>query len=593
MDAKSFGLFLSALRKKNHVTQWQLGRSIGVSNRVISKWETGISLPDAGAILALAHFFGITADALLEERIGVLAEGQKERMPISPLTETQYQKLIAEKATGESMTQKAENSLIPPPSDSMTGDYFCTWKTQYDVAEHCGFSGEWLAGVRDALTAPLLFGGAEYHPLPREYRRGTIFLIDDGWDVPFGTSSFPGKTKLFGSLLPDEERFASFGSTPIARLRRICECVLSLGYAGTGLWVAAERGGEESGERRRFFAERARLHAEAGVRYWKVDWGKYAHDISYRRILSEEAAKQTPSLYADHCVWQPPLTEEGTDPLHGERRRETAELMRFSDVFRVYDVAKPFDEICTLDRLDEAFSAAAGTPAAAARGYVSVECPAIAAVFGCTLAIMRDSEAVRACLRFHRLSPPFGAYDAPYIGSEERLTDRLWLENRVAYWVANEKCMHSESAPAVMARGCPLPQVYPLRGEAPFVAASRNPKTGVYAIGAFRRNIDPCERTVCPAEVAMPVEGACVTIGVFGIFASLTLVYPQAIEGTVEVLCQYILSDTYKNVTINVVIKDNTLRILGTDLRTWGKAENVDHNDKDPACVLRITIKNK
>ena len=41
MDTKKIGTFLKELRNENGMTQEQLGEKIGVSNKTISRWETG------------------------------------------------------------------------------------------------------------------------------------------------------------------------------------------------------------------------------------------------------------------------------------------------------------------------------------------------------------------------------------------------------------------------------------------------------------------------------------------------------------------------------------------------------------------------
>lgn len=43
MDTKKIGSFLKQLRIENHLTQEQLGQQIGVTNKTISRWETGVS----------------------------------------------------------------------------------------------------------------------------------------------------------------------------------------------------------------------------------------------------------------------------------------------------------------------------------------------------------------------------------------------------------------------------------------------------------------------------------------------------------------------------------------------------------------------
>lgn len=44
MDTKKIGLFLAQLRKEQGLTQEQLGEKLGVTNKTVSRWETGVSL---------------------------------------------------------------------------------------------------------------------------------------------------------------------------------------------------------------------------------------------------------------------------------------------------------------------------------------------------------------------------------------------------------------------------------------------------------------------------------------------------------------------------------------------------------------------
>ena len=46
MDKYKFGEFIYNLRIANHLTQDELGRKIGVTNKAVSKWEVGETLPD-------------------------------------------------------------------------------------------------------------------------------------------------------------------------------------------------------------------------------------------------------------------------------------------------------------------------------------------------------------------------------------------------------------------------------------------------------------------------------------------------------------------------------------------------------------------
>lgn len=44
IDKKRFGAFIAALRKEKGITQRQLSEQLSISDKAISKWETGVSL---------------------------------------------------------------------------------------------------------------------------------------------------------------------------------------------------------------------------------------------------------------------------------------------------------------------------------------------------------------------------------------------------------------------------------------------------------------------------------------------------------------------------------------------------------------------
>ncbi|MBR3514947.1 MAG: helix-turn-helix transcriptional regulator, partial [Lachnospiraceae bacterium] len=46
MDQIKIGTFLKTLRKEKNLTQEQLAEKLGVSNRTVSRWETGTNMPD-------------------------------------------------------------------------------------------------------------------------------------------------------------------------------------------------------------------------------------------------------------------------------------------------------------------------------------------------------------------------------------------------------------------------------------------------------------------------------------------------------------------------------------------------------------------
>lgn len=68
MDQIAIGKFISECRKEKHLTQAQLAERLGVTDRAVSKWETGRSLPDASIMLELCEQIGVTVNDLFNAR---------------------------------------------------------------------------------------------------------------------------------------------------------------------------------------------------------------------------------------------------------------------------------------------------------------------------------------------------------------------------------------------------------------------------------------------------------------------------------------------------------------------------------------------
>lgn len=65
MDNQKIGAFIAARRKEMGLTQQQLAERLGVTNKAVSKWESGNGIPDISLFTALAEVLGVTADELL------------------------------------------------------------------------------------------------------------------------------------------------------------------------------------------------------------------------------------------------------------------------------------------------------------------------------------------------------------------------------------------------------------------------------------------------------------------------------------------------------------------------------------------------
>ena len=68
MDMITIGKFIASCRKEKGLTQAQLAERLGISDRAVSKWETGRSMPDSSIMLELCDIIGITVNDLLTGR---------------------------------------------------------------------------------------------------------------------------------------------------------------------------------------------------------------------------------------------------------------------------------------------------------------------------------------------------------------------------------------------------------------------------------------------------------------------------------------------------------------------------------------------
>ena len=65
MDQLKIGKFIAECRKQKNLTQMQLAEKLGITDKAISKWERGISMPDSSIMLELCDILDISVNELL------------------------------------------------------------------------------------------------------------------------------------------------------------------------------------------------------------------------------------------------------------------------------------------------------------------------------------------------------------------------------------------------------------------------------------------------------------------------------------------------------------------------------------------------
>ena len=78
MDQLKIGKFIAERRKSVNLTQMQLAEKLNITDRAISKWETGKSLPDSSVMLELCDILKITVNDLLSGEVVTMDNYNKE-----------------------------------------------------------------------------------------------------------------------------------------------------------------------------------------------------------------------------------------------------------------------------------------------------------------------------------------------------------------------------------------------------------------------------------------------------------------------------------------------------------------------------------
>ena len=78
MDQIKIGKFIAERRKNANMTQMQLAEKLGITDRAVSKWETGKAMPDSSVMLELCKILKITVNDLLSGEVIAVDNYSKE-----------------------------------------------------------------------------------------------------------------------------------------------------------------------------------------------------------------------------------------------------------------------------------------------------------------------------------------------------------------------------------------------------------------------------------------------------------------------------------------------------------------------------------
>lgn len=66
MEQKKIGTFLKKLRKEKNITQEELAEKLNVSNRTVSRWETGSNMPDISLLVQLSQYYNVSIPEIVD-----------------------------------------------------------------------------------------------------------------------------------------------------------------------------------------------------------------------------------------------------------------------------------------------------------------------------------------------------------------------------------------------------------------------------------------------------------------------------------------------------------------------------------------------
>lgn len=81
MTKQTFGATISALRRERGMTQLELARQMGVTDKAVSKWERDLSFPDVASLPKLAEVLGTSLDELLEVKTAAQENPARDKVP--------------------------------------------------------------------------------------------------------------------------------------------------------------------------------------------------------------------------------------------------------------------------------------------------------------------------------------------------------------------------------------------------------------------------------------------------------------------------------------------------------------------------------
>jgi len=517
-------------------------------------------------------------------------------------------------------------SNLVPDTIASAPNYWCTWYWQNylilegkEVTDPDAETVYTNVAAREQMNEKNIFGerGMAKVMLPRT-RSDYYFVIDHGWQ----DKSIEDNT--FFTLKMDTLDFPRYAKLePKDRIRQMNEDIKGLGWKGLGLWVR----GNPSEEQMRKFVEWSKY---AGIEYWKIDGG----DID-RYLATKIKDDIYPELTLEHITGTGPINpywDKPGLPLYPsvynlenavsqkldaslnprtEKAEKSLEVIKNTDVFRTYDAAPLLVSTTTMQRIHDILVQTAGKSDYRAFINIQDDCN-IAAAMGLMVAVKRHPMETPRMYKgkdFHlqisgkrhvnrrlnemdrfvlwqRIAPPMPAGQGTYHFSEQQLFDSIVFKESDTWLKRTHGKMVRQSAPAIMSRNIPLPEVRS-EGLAPYVLASKFPN-GAVAVATEGR-VTPEDSWRHPeADITLKEAEMDRPIGIFGLYKSLRIRFSKPLPEKVKIFGQDLLAKSAMDITEKVSIGKNEITISGDLIKDIGTSAGDPDDLSAPGMVIKV-----
>ena len=176
IDKSKFGAFVAELRKEKGLMQKDLAEKLYVSDKAVSKWERGLSIPDVAILVPLAEILGVTVTELLECR----------RLPKDEPLDSQQTEEIVKKVIG--LSEEEQRKYRPDGFKRGLQLFLCAAAGALEiwVLTMFGYSLEELAASLGTMMLLMAIFGLYFcvftkEKLPRYYDENRISSFSDGF----------------------------------------------------------------------------------------------------------------------------------------------------------------------------------------------------------------------------------------------------------------------------------------------------------------------------------------------------------------------------------------------------------------------------